>query len=911
MSNATEIFIKKNLEQFKKYEIYINSNDWSGIDIENILKDEYFNDLYSDDNSKVKKAEVTKLMMELIKRQKDTIKEKTDEYKLQNDLVQFILGRLKTFTTKHVSYKKTAKYKSFIKYCTKIIDTHVDRVESYLYSIDLSKIENQEVRSEEIKLTKECHSGLDKIDEKISSMNLSDEEVLPDIEFLNDRKAPLSMHKILVELPEYSAVILKELKEKKIDFDSPPNNEMLIYMEKVPVWDIRLHYWQQSKEVLQFYVDEFKKLENGITIDGVYISGWAYYHMNIFITPIPHKVWNDIKKDYVSKDFKIHPPLRDSDFMLFQNRDIQEREKIMFMFWGASRRVAKTTSEASMLGHAATIGKAELLCAGASAKDLGQLAKNFKIDILNKNPAFAVYNVTNDWEKKVELGIKTKDNKTILLSTLNIINTDSGNNKEIFAGFTPDIVVLDEALKALFLEALEGIIPALKGDDGMIRCFGVLSGTAGTEAVSADGIKVLIDPETYDTLPMQWDILERGVNKEDITWEEDRLKPFGTFIPGQCRVDMPKIESNLASYLNIDSDYLRKVKIKLTDWKKAKQIIEERRDKVLKDKIKHQKEILYAPIKPSEITMSGARNRFPVQEAKAHKAHLLETGLWDARREIFRDSTGKIKAVFTHKPLADFPHKGGFVDAPFLLFEDLPETKPPYGMYTGGFDDYASDDSDTSSVSSFYVMKNEVLGDKFSKKIVASISFRPNRHSEVWEKWELLMEAFNLDRTAFGENFNYGIKDFLDKRQLADKYLAPSLDFSASFNIPNNNKRKTGWNPTTTKKFLFDLFVDYCNESYEIEQLDGTYKLVKGVQLIDDIGLLDEIINWSENLNVDRITSAMGAYAYGHYLRSSLNWVPSAYARKRIQTEEITQPQPVKKIQHFNNNRKLHHFRRR
>ena len=235
------------------------------------------------------------------------------------------------------------------------------------------------------------------------------------------------------------------------------------------------------------------------------------------------------------------PPLRDSDYMIFENRALQEKNNILFMFIAATRRAAKSTSEASMLGHAATIGMKELLCAGASDKDLGQLAKNFKVDIQNKNPAFAVINVTNDWTKKVELGIKKKDGQTIPLSTLHIINTDGGNNKEIFAGFTPDIMVLDEAMKEKFLEALEGLIPAMAGDDGTIRCFGILTGTGGTEALSADGLKCLNDPETYEILPMQWDILERGVPEHLKTWQEDKQKPFGTFIPGQCRVDMPKL----------------------------------------------------------------------------------------------------------------------------------------------------------------------------------------------------------------------------------------------------------------------------------------------------------------------------------------------------------------------------------
>ena len=245
---------------------------------------------------------------------------------------------------------------------------------------------------------------------------------------------------------------------------------------------------------------------------------------------------------------------------------------------------------------------------------------------MNKNPAFAIYNVSNDWDKKVELGIKRKDQRTIPLSTLHIINTDDGNNKEVFAGYTPDLVVVDEAMKSAFIEALEGLLPAMKGIDDTIRAFGMLSGTGGTSALSADGFKVLSDPDTYEVLPMNWDILERKIPDEFITWKEDRKKPFGTFIPGQCRVDMPKVESTLGDYLDIDSKELKKIKIKLTDWEKAVINIKEKREKVEKDKIKHQKEVVYCPLSPSEIFMSGALNPFPVQEAKLHKQYLSETG---------------------------------------------------------------------------------------------------------------------------------------------------------------------------------------------------------------------------------------------------------------------------------------------
>lgn len=839
---------------------------------------------------------------------------KQEEFLVQDQSILILIDRLKFFAKKASGQHRLPQFKKYVKHVMKVITTHMDRIDGYINGVSLEDIKTTDLKLEEMNFHNLLQKKFNAIDDAVESLDIKfSDENINTIEFLSDVKAPLSMHKVLIEIPEYSKIIKKELEYKKIDFNSPPNNEMLIYMDNVPDWDINLHYWEQDINTLQFYVDEFKKFRLGINIDGVYISGWAYYHINAYIAPIPTNVWNETKQKFFSQDVKMNPPLRDSDLMIAMNRDRLEDSEYKILFLACSRRVAKTTSEASMLAHGVTIGEETLLCAGASAKDLEQLAKNFKIDMLNKNSAFRVFNVSNDWSKKVELGIKTKSNKTILLSTLHIINTDSGNNKEIFAGFSPSgVVVIDEAMKSDFLEALEGLIPALVGKDGGIRARIIISGTAGTEALSADGVKALNDPETYGVMPMQWDILERGIAPEYITWQEDKLKPFGAFIPGQCRVDMPKIESNLAEYLNRpESIELKKIKIKVTDWKLAKEKIELEREAVTRDKIKLHKTIIYAPIKPSEITMSGKQNRLPVAEAKAHKAHLLETGLWDRRRNLIRDSKGKIVATHSNKQLAPFPHKGGIIDAPFLIFEDLPEQTPVFGTYTGGFDDYASDDSDTSSLGTFYVMKNEVIGDPFSNKIVASISIRPEKHPMLWEKWLMLMEAYNLDQTAFGENFNYGIKDFLDRRKLADKYLAPNFDFTASFTLSNNLKRTTGWSPNSSKKFLFELFVDYCNETYEIEQKDGSIKLLKGVQLIDDIGLLEEIIQWSENLNVDRITSAMGCIGYAHFLRVSSRWKPLRYKtqeNKQQNTNVLIEP---RKIQHFTQSRKRTFFNNR
>lgn len=885
MSEMIRGFVKKNKPQFLKYKKYILANDWTNVNYESSLDDEYFNNLYSNDKSKVKKAEVQKIIKEQIAAQKNSIKYKSDEFQLQNSLMLGIVDRLKYFVNKNQSDHHLKDFKTFVKDCLNIIKIHTDRVDEYVNSVDISKIENQEVRGEEIKLIKDCFSGITKIQDEITKLNIKDDTTETNgIEFLNGIKAPISMHWVLCEIyPE----INRRLKAMGVNPEAEPDNNLHIYNENPPEYNPEKHYWEQEKSVLSYYFKEFKKLKDGIVIDGYYISGWMYYHMNVFVTPIPHKIFNNKSGRYENRDLIINPPLRDSDVMIFENHEIQKSTNTLFMFIAATRRAAKTTLESSKLGHAATIGKKELLCGGSSKKDLNQIAKNFRTDVQYKHPAFAVFNVAANWEDKIEIGLKTKNNKTILLSTLNVVNTDSGNNTEIFAGFTPDEFLYDEAMKAVFLSALQGLKPALKGAEGLVRCFGILSGTGSDDALSADGNTVLNDPEGNSVLPMNWDLLERGVPEEYRTWEEDKQKPFGTFIPGQCCVDMPKYESTLADYIGRpDAENLKKIKLKVTDWEKATEQIKENRAKVIGNKIAYNKEVVYIPITPSEIFMSGRISPFPVAEAKAHKEHLLRTGLWDRRRKLYKDTNGKIHAEISTQELAPFPHKGGIIDAPALIFEDFPTDPPKYGTYAAGFDDYATDDSSTTSVATFYVVKNKILGDPFSEKIVASISFRPEKHNNVYEQWLLLMEAYNLELTCFGENFNYNIKEFLDKRKLGDKYLAPSLDFSQTFNIPNNLKRKTGWDPRTSKKTLFDIFVNMCNETFEYEDEDGKIITLKGVQRIDDIGLLDEIIGWGENVNVDRITSAMASYSYIHFLQSSYRWKVKEMQRENKEVKQ-------------------------
>jgi len=870
MSQYIKEFISKSKPQFEKYKKYIIANDWAEENPSSNFGDEYFNNLYSEDLNKVKKAEIEKLLKEKIAAQKTDVKVRTSEFNLQNKMMLNIVERIKRFVSKTEGEHHLKDFKAFIKFSLSIIKIHTDRVDDYVDSVDVSKIDSQEVRSEEMNLIKECFEGVNKIQDIITGLNIKDDATDEStiVFHENTKIAQLCMHEILYN--EYP-LIKRIIDSMKLDWDSPPKNEMHIHNPSPPKWNPEKHYFLQDKATLQYYIDEYKKLENGIVIDGLEMEPWLYFHINHFVTEIPTEILNKQTGEKKIKKIVQVPQYRDNEHYIIQDNYREARKNGKILFIAATRRLFKSTGLASHLYHKSITGGKELLVAGGSAKDLGQLEKNIKVCASFINPAFAVNNISSDWTKKIPLGIRTKSNKILTQCIIHVINLDGGNNSEILAGFTPDALVIDEVLKSPFIDQLNGAKPSFDTPNGMLCC-PILSGTGGDEEMSRDGHLVLNDPKAYKVHEMNWDALERGIDKEDILWVR---RDFGTFAPAamSAKTGMIKIKSNLAKYLNRpDSKELEKIEILVTDWKRCNEIIAKDREKLFGDKKSLNKEIVYYPNDPQEIFASGAVSPFPLLEAKAHKEYLLKTGLWDRRRDLYRDTTGKICSDISTKALAEFPHKGGNISAPFLIFEDLPKEKPKFGAYTAGFDDYKQEDSDTSSLATFYVVKNQVLGDPFSNRIVASLKFRPDRHSEVYEKWLLLMEAYNLERTCFGENEDFAIKDFLDKKHLTETYLAPSLDFSQTFNVPNNMKRRFGWSPSSSKRLIFNMFVDHCNETFDIEQEDGTIKSIKGVQTIDDIGLLDEIIQYTPVLNVDAITSAMAAFAYGHYLRSSHLW---------------------------------------
>lgn len=895
-------FVKKNKVQFKKYESYLLNNNWANFTMDSIYNDEYINDLYSENPKKVAKSEVKKRLAELIKAQKNVIEEKQKEYRLQTELVHNILDRVKYFVNKTSGehHKKTVK--NFVNESLDIVQIHMDRIDDYLASIDLENIDNQEVRGEEMKLSKDCFAGSTKIQDIIVSLQLEDEQAAEGIQWLSGQKATLSMHKVLsLQYPE----IKLKLDSMGIDFDSDPPKTLHILNENPPVWNEDKNYWEQEQDVLQYYVWEYKKIEQGIIIDDYFIDGWLYFHFNHFVTNIPKTVIrNGIKEN---EDVTKVPDLRDNEIMITDYFNKSRKEGKMSLI-AATRRAAKTTMNSSRIFRAMILAKKQILCAGGSAEDLGHIHGNIEICKDNINPAFRLYylSATEDGRGKV-YGIKTKDNKSKIVSNVFILNLEGGANKkkkESLAGFTPDEFILDEAMKFPFKSQLEALEPALWGN-GVLRAFCLITGTGGDSDLAIDAIKMLNDPEKHKVALMDWDSLERNIPENLITWKR---RKFGLFLPTQMSVKHEKIKSNLADYVGIKSETLSKVPLYVTNWDASKKSEEEERQAKVEDRPSYIRQLAYHPFDPDEIFLSGKISPFSniIDEANKHREHLLETGKWDKRRKLYKDSNGKIISEISTEELIKYPFTGSNQDAPYLIIEEPDNDKNPRYYYVASADFYKQEQStDTDSVCTVFIFKYPLFGDRSGKKLVASYAARPKSYRELNEKILLLLEYYNA--VLFPENEDLAVfQTFLENKHLEEDYLEKHIDFTGTMQYSENSARKWGWTPRQSKQKLMGMFVNYLEEPVTI--LNDLYNPVevKRIQTIDDLHLLSEIISFNDAGNFDRISGALGAVGLLHYLEKNYIYPKGSFKKREENKEEVRQE--PKKVEFFRNNKKRTFF---
>jgi hypothetical protein len=115
---------------------------------------------------------------------------------------------------------------------------------------------------------------------------------------------------------------------------------------------------------------------------------------------------------------------------------------------------------------------------------------------------------------------------------------------------------------------------------------------------------------------------------------------------------------------------------------------------------------------------------------------------------------------------------------------------------------------------------------------------------------------------------------------------------SADLSVKSNGRRQFGISPQGNKSAIINKAINYCNEIIIIESEDGTTGQKLGVENIDDEMLLEEIINYKEGENHDRITTFGIALIQAH--KMDAEYVPARLTEKKV--EEHNKKPHVKRI---------------
>lgn len=106
----------------------------------------------------------------------------------------------------------------------------------------------------------------------------------------------------------------------------------------IPLWNDPYSYEEQDDDVKQFWENEAMKLLNGVTINGVFIHPWLYWHINFW------KMMIDVGDDRIPGNSQ----LRDNEWMFAEFlKQAEEENKGIFMF--GCRRFGKALLDSEIL----------------------------------------------------------------------------------------------------------------------------------------------------------------------------------------------------------------------------------------------------------------------------------------------------------------------------------------------------------------------------------------------------------------------------------------------------------------------------------------------------------------------------------------------------------------------------------
>lgn len=517
---------------------------------------------------------------------------------------------------------------------------------------------------------------------------------------------------------------------------------------------------------------------------------------------------------------------------------------------------------------------------GFSDSDLSNIGEYCEYGLDHVHPFFRINRTKTDWSSGVTLGKRMSNGVRDVHAIISIANINMGRktSTQKTAGLTPATAIFDEVGKGPIKKPYTAAMPSYDTPYGW-RLSPILAGTGGEVELSKDAQEMFSDPDTYNLLVMDWDILNRRAMKGK-TWKE---RKWAMFVPGQMANSGVKRTIGLGDYLGKPDDKkLNKIKIDATDFEASTNKLNEERKKLsTKDRVAYTSHAMFYPFTIDDCFLSSSQNLFPVEYAIKHKNDLLESGQYSGMLcDVFLESGNKLGTTKSNKQLAGFPFSGGVIDAPVQIFEMPQSNRFDDFIYVSGSDPYKQAKSDTPSLGAFYVFKRRVgIRDPYAYRIVASYVSRPSSIDQFCRTCEVLQKGYGA--ICLMENADQMYEQYLNRKSgmpasfflfageaIANKYVKAG----------SRQNSKLGLYPTPgNQNLLFSCVVDYCWQDFVIGYDDSTGLdiTVKGIELIDDIVLLDEIIQYKPGLNVDRIIAFGHALVLARYFDDN-NYMPKS-----------------------------------
>lgn len=641
-----------------------------------------------------------------------------------------------------------------------------------------------------------------------------------------------------------------------------------------------------SKKQKELFISSFMKISCGISTGDdcfkvVYKSEYIISFVRRIFWSMGYYCVMDGDDMYISKT---HNRLRISDIDYYGKYKATciEVDNKSHQFLATNFVVSHNTTIMSSLlqmNATMTIGLSHSVV-GFSDSDLSNIGEYCEYGLDHVHPFFRINRTKTDWSSGVTLGKRMSNGVRDVHAIISIANINMGRktSTQKTAGMTPATAIFDEVGKGPIKKPYTAAMPSYDTPYGW-RLSPILAGTGGEVELSKDAQEMFSDPDTYNLLVMDWDILNRRAMKGK-TWKE---RKWAMFVPGQMANSGVKRTIGLGDYLGKPDDKkLNKIKIDATDFEASTNKLNEERKKLsTKDRVAYTSHTMFYPFTIDDCFLSSSQNLFPVEYAIKHKNDLLESGQYSGMLcDVFLESGNKLGTTKSNKQLAGFPFSGGVIDAPVQIFEMPQSNRFDDFIYVSGSDPYKQAKSDTPSLGAFYVFKRRVgIRDPYAYRIVASYVSRPSSIDQFCRTCEVLQKGYGA--ICLMENADQMYEQYLNRKSgmpasfflfageaIANKYVKAG----------SRQNSKLGLYPTPgNQNLLFSCVVDYCWQDFVIGYDDqtGLDITVKGIELIDDIALLDEIIQYKPGLNVDRIIAFGHALVLARYFDDN-NYMPKS-----------------------------------